>query len=236
MEIFRDERKVQFNRQLGRWGLLVGLVVMIGGLVVSIRFPEQFWITMLSLVVGFFASAIGAFYANHWTRSPRADEVLDSALKGISNHYHIYHYLLPVPHVMIGPAGVFLFRTYALEGPITYDGKKWKQKFSLVRVLGFTGQAPLVDPVSDALYDVERLQRLLAKRMPEEQIPDITPFVVFVRDGAELDIAETEVPVLPYKQLKRVIRQIDKERKEPLDQDALYDIERAMLGDRIDEL
>ena len=72
--------------------------------------------------------------------------------------------------------------------------------------------------------------------MPEEQIPDITPFIVFVRDGAELELAETEVPVLTYKRLKRVIRQIDKECRAPLDQDALYDIERAMLGDRIDEL
>ena len=203
MEIFRDERKVQFNRQLGRWGLLVGLVVLIGGLVVSFRFPEKFWITMSSLVVGFFASTVGAFYANQWTRSPRADEVLDGALKGISNHYHIYHYLLPLPHVMIGPAGVFLFRTYALEGPITYDGKRWKQKFKLVRALGFTGQEALGDPVREALVDVQRLRSWLAKRMPEEEVPDVTPYVVFIRDTAELDVAETEVPVLPYKRLKR---------------------------------
>ena len=59
---------------------------------------------------------------------------------------------------------------------------------------------------------------------------------MFVRDGAELDLAETTVPVLPYKRLKRAIRQIDKECRKPLDQDALYEIERAMLGDRIDEL
>jgi len=204
--------------------------------VVSIRVPQMVWISMASLVVGFFASAVGVFYANHWTRSPRADEVLDSALKGISNHYHFYHYLLPVPHVLIGPGGVFVFRTYSHEGQITYDGKKWKQPFKLLRALGFSGQEALADPVRDTLFDVARLQRWLAKRMPEEEIPEITPYIVFIRDGAELDVAETEVPVLPYKLLKRTIRQLDKERGDLLDNDRLYELEQAMLGDRVNAL
>jgi hypothetical protein len=72
--------------------------------------------------------------------------------------------------------------------------------------------------------------------MPEEQIPDIVPFIVFVRDGAELDVAETSVPVLRHKQLKKAVRQIDKECKQPLDEEALYTIEQAMLGDKIDQL
>jgi hypothetical protein len=72
--------------------------------------------------------------------------------------------------------------------------------------------------------------------MPEEQVPEITPYIVFVRDGAELDVAETEVPVLPYKRLKRTIRQLDKECDEPLDNDTLYALEQAMLGSRVDKL
>ena len=115
MEVFRNENKIKINREVGRWATLAGLIVLISGLVVSIRSPQMVWISMTSLVVGFFASAIGVFYANHWTRSPRADEVLDTSLKGISNHYHIYHYLLPVQHVLIGPAGVFVFRTYVSQ-------------------------------------------------------------------------------------------------------------------------
>jgi hypothetical protein len=212
------------------------VVVLIAGLVVSIRSPKLLWLSMASLVVGYVASAVGVFYANHWTRSPRADEVLDSALKGISNYYHIYHYLLPVQHVLIGPAGVFLLRTYAHEGRITYDGKKWKQPFKLARLLGFSGQEGLADPVRDALYDVQRFRRWLGKRMPEEQIPEITPYIVFVRDEVELDLAETEVPVLHHKRLKRTIRQAAKEREERLDLDTLYELEQSMLGDRVDAL
>jgi hypothetical protein len=236
MEVFRDERKIKVNREVGRWATLAGLVVLIGGLIVSIRNPQMVWVSMTSLVVGFFASAIGVFYANHWTRSPRADEVLDGALKGISNHYHIYHYLLPVQHLLIGPAGVFLLRTYSHEGTISYDGKKWRQPFKLMRVLGFSGQEALADPVRDVRFDVDRFRRWLAKRMPEEQIPEITPYIVFVRDEAELDVAETEVPVLHYKRLKRTIRQVDKECEKPLDLDTLYALEQAMLGDRVDTL
>jgi hypothetical protein len=236
MEVFRNENKIKINREVGRWSTLGGLVVLIAGLVVSIRNPQMVWISMASLVVGFFSSAIGVFYANHWTRSPRADEVLDSALKGISNHYHIYHYLLPVQHLLIGPAGVFLFRTYALEGPISYDGKKWKQKRKFIHRLGFSGQEALADPVRDTFYEVERFRRWLSKRMPEDQIPEITPYIVFVRDEVELEVAETEIPVLHYRHLKRTIRQLDKECDEPLDIDTLYELEHAMLGDRVDTL
>lgn len=236
MQIFVNERKIRINSNIGRWASLGGLAVLIGGMVYSLRNPDVVWVSMLSLVVGFIGSAVGAYYANHWTRTPRPDQVLDSALKGISNYYHVYHYLLPVPHVLLGPAGLFLLRTYTHEGPITYDGKKWRQKFNLIRSLGFSGQDSLADPVRDALYDLDRFRRWLAKRMPADEMPDISPLIVFVRDGAELDLAETEVPVLLYKRLKKVIRQIDKERAEPLDEDALYRIEQAMLGDRIDDL
>jgi hypothetical protein len=236
MEVFRNETKIKVNREIGRWSTLGGLVVLIGGLVVSLRNVEMVWVSMTSLVIGFFASVIGVFYANHWTRSPRADEVLDNALKGISNHYHMYHYLLPVQHVLLGPAGVFVFRTYTHEGPITYDGKRWKQKKSVMRVLGFTGQEALSDPVRDTQVDAERFRRWLSRRMPEEQIPEIRPYVVFVRDGAELDLADTAVPVLHYKRLKRTIRQVDKECSDPLDNNILYSLEQAMLGDRVDTL
>ena len=55
-------------------------------------------------------------------------------------------------------------------------------------------------------------------------------------DGVELDIAETSIPVLQRKQLKNWIRNKFKELPQSLDDDTLYDIEQAMLGNKIDEL
>jgi hypothetical protein len=236
MEAFVNERKVKVNAGIGRWTSVAGLVILVAGLVVSLRSPSLAWVSMLSLLLGFLSSVVGAYYANHWTRTPRADQLLDQALKGISNQYHMYHYLLPVRHVMLGPAGLFLFRTYLHEGPIIYDGKKWRQKLSLSRVLGFSGQDSLADPVRDALYDEKRFRNWLAARMPEEGIPEIASFIVFVRDGAELDVAETPVPVLQAKQLKGTVRRVDRDRADPLQEDELYEVERAMLGPKIDEL
>jgi hypothetical protein len=236
MEVYVNERRVKVSTEIGRWSLLGGLIVLVVGFVVQIGNPELVWVGLLALPVGFLASVIGAYYANHWTRQPRADEVLSGALKGISNKYHLYHYLLPVSHVLLGPSGMFLFRAFLHEGPVVYDGKRWRQKKSIARFLGITGQDPLVDPVLDTLKDVQRFRRWLSKRMPENQIPEIRPFAVFVRDGVELELEETPIPVLRYKQLKSHIRRFDKECREPLDEGVLYNIERAMLGDRIDEL
>lgn len=236
MEAFVNERKVKVNAGIGRWVSLAGLVVLVGGLFISIRNPGLAWVSMLSLLVGFLSSVVGAYFANHWTRTPRADQLLDQALKGISNQYHMYHYLLPVPHVMLGPAGLFVFRSYLHEGPVSYDGRKWKQKLTIGRVLGFSGQDSLADPVRDAQYDSERLHKLLAARLPEEKIPEIRPFIVFVREGVELDVAETPVPVLLAKQLKGAVRRVDRECTDPLRETELYGIERALLGSKIDEL
>ena len=81
MEVFVNERKVKVNTEIGRWSLLGGLVILVVGMVVQIRRPELLWVGLLSLVVGFLASVIGAYYANRWTRTPRADQV--SALSGM---------------------------------------------------------------------------------------------------------------------------------------------------------
>jgi hypothetical protein len=236
VEAFVNQRKVKVNTEIGRWTSVAGLVVLIGGLVVSLVNPSLAWASMLSLLLGFLASVVGAYYVNHWTRTPRADQLLDQALKGISNQYHMYHYLLPVRHVMLGPTGVYLFRAYLHEGPVMYDGKKWKQKLSIGRVLGFSGQDSLADPVRDALLDRKRFREWLAARMREEDIPEMHSFIVFVREGVELDVAETPVPVVEAKQLKSAVRRIERERTERLEEGELYEIERAMLGSRIDEL
>ena len=296
MEAFINERKLKVNREIGRWLSLAGLAVLIVGMIVSIRKPELIWVSLLSLAIGFLSSTIGAYYANRWLRKPRADEVITAALKGISSQYHLYHYLLPVPHVLLGPTGFYLFRAYLHEGPIQYDGKRWKQKFSLLRSLGFSGQDALGDPIRDAGYDVQRFVSWLRKRLPAERVPQadgtrakqvspkqvlplppVTPLIVFVRDKAQLEIApdasgeeggarsddlsrsgarsndfsrsgvrsndfsrSTEarlaIPVLTPRQLKREIRNLIKAQPEVLDEDALYHIERAMLGDKVDKL
>jgi hypothetical protein len=236
MEAFVNQRKVKVNTEIGRWTSVAGLVILVGGLVVSLRNPSLAWASMLSLLLGFLASVVGAYFVNHWTRTPRSDQLLDQALKGISNQYHMYHYLLPVRHVMLGPTGIWLLRTYLHEGPVTYDGRKWKQKLSVGRVLGFSGQDSLADPVRDALLDQKRFRNWLAARMPERDVPEIYSYIVFVREGVELDVAGTPVPVLEARQLKGAVRRIERDRSERLEEAELYEIERAMLGSRIDEL
>ncbi len=237
METFINKKQVKINSEIGRWTSLAALAVLIGGMIVSIVNPALTLVSLLCLVVGFIGSTVGAYYANHWTRSPRADEVLDQELKGISNQYHIYHYLLPSSHVLLGPVGLFLLRVYTQEGDISFDGRKWKHKSGWLSLLGFTGQDALGDPTRDMQDEARRFEAWLRKRIPAEQMPEMIPLVVFVRERARLSLpADMPLPVLPAGQLKRYIRNTIKERREALDEDALYEIERAMVGSKIDEL
>ena len=237
MESFINKKRVKINKEIGRWVSLGGLGVLIIGMIVSIRRPDLFAVSLGCLILGFLASTIGSYYANRWTKSPRADEILDQSLKGISNLYHLYHYLLPSNHVLLGPTGLFLLRAYLHEGPITYTGKKWKQKFSWLRALGFSGQDSLGDPVKDTQYELQRFRTWLGKRLEKDKMPEITPVVVFVRPTSELHLEqEPEIPILSAQQLKKEIRNIVKEQPTQMDEDMLYEIERAMLGTKIDEL
>ena len=59
---------------------------------------------------------------------PRVDERLTAALKGLTKDYTLYHFLTPVNHLLVGPAGVWIIEAYYQRGNIVYEGNKWKQK------------------------------------------------------------------------------------------------------------
>jgi hypothetical protein len=130
MEIKSNERLIKRNARIGQITSITGLAVLAGGMILSFTRPEMFTISLVALLVGFGLSQIGIYFGNRWGRSPRPDEVLNDALKGLDGRYSIYHYTTPTSHLLVGPAGVWVLMPRHQAGTITYDEnkKRWRQK------------------------------------------------------------------------------------------------------------
>jgi hypothetical protein len=208
MKIIRNEKKIKRNARIAQFAMISGLVVLAGGMFISFRYPEQFSISLLALILGFILSQVGIYFTNRWGRRPRPDEVLDQGLKGLDNKYTLYHYSTPVSHLLVGPAGVWVLIPYHQRGTITYSKGRWRQRGGNLYLKIFA-QEGLGRPDLEVIGDIENLQKFLSKNLPEESLPPIEAALVFTNPSAEISISEDEEPpaeTLPVAKLKDLIR------------------------------
>ena len=213
MLIVRDDELVQRRRKIGQIASLTGLVILIGGmaftwLAPNWNIPVQYavYVPFLALLVGFILSNIGVYHTNRWGRSPRPDEQLDQSLKGMSRDYKLYHFALPVPHLLLTPGGLVALVTKIESGEFTVDGDKWKQKFNAGKILRFFGQEGLGNPTKEAQYQLSQMERFLEKQDPDLPEIPMEAVVVFLSDKVVLNVSETDVPILRASKLKGYFR------------------------------
>jgi hypothetical protein len=115
--------------------------------------------------------------ANTWIREPHPVPALSEALKGLGKKYSIFHHILPAPHVLIGPEGVFTITTVWQERAYRVKGKKWYGEEGLIRKLnGYMRQDLLGNPFQNALLEAEQMQKLVNKIAPDSGV-EVQPLV-----------------------------------------------------------
>jgi hypothetical protein len=216
MKIYTNEKLVKRNGRIGQILLLAGLLVLGGGLVLNFRGPTMFNYSLIAFLVGFLISQVGLYYANRWSRRPRPDEHLNTALKGLDGRYSLYHYQTPASHVLVGPAGVWaLFPRYQ-RGVIVYEKGRWKQRGGgvFLAYLKLFAQEGLGRPDLEIASEVQELARFLSKQLPEEEIPPIQAALLFTDSRADVQVDnEKDNPpavTLPIADLKETIRKAAK--------------------------
>jgi hypothetical protein len=142
---------------------------------------------------------------NRWVREPRADQALAQGLKGFDDRYRLYNYLLPAPHVLLSPMGLYVLTAMGQDGVIRYQGDKFRRDFSLGRVLRFMAEEGLGKPFAEADAQVQALQELLDEQGMGEEV-EVRNVVVFYNPRAELVISDPPRPVANPKGLKKAIR------------------------------
>ena len=214
MKIVKNEQLIKRNGRIGQWTSLGALGVLGIGMYLSFQRPDLFVYSIAALIAGFAMTQVGMYFSNRWGRSPRPDEQLDAALKGLPGDMTIYHYVSPVSHLLIGPAGLWIFQPYHQRGKVTYYKNRWRLSGggfmqAYMTIFGLEG---IGRPDAEISNEIELVKRFFSKQLTEPEIPEIRAALVFTNDQAEVDATDAPLPVMKLKQLKEFIRQKAKEK------------------------
>lgn len=206
MRIVTDEKLIKRNGTIGKVTTIASLVILVAGLIASFNAAYLSW-SFIALIVGFLLSQIGIYYGNRWGKSPRTDERITAALKGLGDQYTLYHYTSPVSHLLVGPAGVMILLPFSQAGTITYDSdrKRWKQKGGNWYLKLF-GQESLGRPDLEAKSAINDMQNWIDKTFPGQTLPAPVAILVFTNEKADLQAEGAPIPAVMEEKVKDFVR------------------------------
>jgi len=172
--------------------------------------------------------------ANTWIREPRPVNVLSEAFKGLGKKYTAFHHVLPAPHVLIGPEGVFTLKTVWQDRPYRIEGKKWYGDQGLMRKLnGYLRQDLIGNPFQEAQFEAQEVQKIVDKVAPDSGV-EVLPLIVFINSNAQFEADDPLIPVLyadskKKPSLRSYLRDVKNENRATLSDEHLDKIDR-MFG------
>jgi hypothetical protein len=228
MKIIKNEKLIKRNSKIGQYTSLGALVVLGVGMYVSFTRPELFVWAVGALLLGFTMTQVGMYFGNRWGRSPRPDERLDAGLKGLPGDFVIYHWVTPVAHLLVGPAGIWVLLPYHQRGHVTYRKNRWRMAGGgfLQNYMRLFGQEGIGRPDLEAEAEISSVRKAFAKEMGEGEIPEIKAALVFTTDGVEIEAEDAPTPALPLKKLKEFMR--NKAKEKPISSQELEKIKAAL--------
>jgi len=214
MKIIKNEKLIKRNSTIGNYMSIGALVVLGTGMYISLKRTDLFPYAMIALVAGFIMTQVGIYMGNRYGRSPRPDEKLDAALKGLQNEFAIYHYTTPASHLLVGPAGVWVLLPYHQRGQMIYKKNRWQLKGGgfLQGYMRIFGQEGIGRPELEVEGEINAVKKYLAKQIDETEIPEINAMLVLTADEMEIEAADAPVPAMKVKQIKDFFRQRAKEK------------------------
>lgn len=217
MKIIRNEKLIKRNSRIGNVTTIAALIVLGGGMFFSVSDPtdpQRVTYSMIALAVGFILTQVGLYMGNRWGRSPRPDEQLDAALKGLPGEFTIYHYATPASHLLVGPAGIWALLPYRPRGMVTYSKNRWRVSGGgfLQAYMSIFGQEGIGRPDIEAENEVRWVTKSLSEHFEEDKMPTVNAVLIFTNAQVEIQAEGAPLSAIKLKQLKDFMRQKAKER------------------------
>jgi hypothetical protein len=214
MKIYSNEKLIKRNNRLGQIASILSLIVLGVGMYFSFRDTEGNYIALTfgALIIGFLIFQFGNYYLSRWGKSPRPDELITAALKGLDDRYSLYHYVTPLFHLLVGPTGVYALLPYNQAGRLYYDEQRnrWRQKGGNA-FLKLFGNEGLGRPDMEAKYAQSDLVNYV-KKLGLDPAP-LTDNVIIVFTNAKADSSIENSPsfAVTGEKLKEFLRKKMKE-------------------------
>ncbi|MCJ7650976.1 MAG: hypothetical protein MUP85_20385 [Candidatus Lokiarchaeota archaeon] len=121
-----NTKLIKRNKKIAQITLYGSLALLTIGFVWTIRNPEpsKTYFGYFILIPAYLLVQISIYMSNRWGKSPRPDEIVAQALKGLDDKFTLYSYTTAVPHLLLGPIGVWIINPYHHSGEISYDPDK----------------------------------------------------------------------------------------------------------------
>ena len=209
MKLSNNIRLIQRNKKISQIVLYSSLALLLIGLIWSIKGVDitQYTIAYLILIPAYILVQISIYMANKWGRSPRPDEVIELSLKGLNDQYTLYNYNAGVPHLLVGPAGIWIIKPYHQFGTITYntDKNRYEQKGGANFIAKFFGQESLSNIEKESKISLHNFENY---KNSNHLTIDIEPKIVniFISEKADVNAKNAPEITIPSTKLKEIIR------------------------------
>lgn len=233
MKVITNNKLINKNIKIGKITTFSALGILLLGLVITYVRKDQLIWSLVALTLGFIVSQIGMYYGSRWGRSPRPDEALVAALKGLDDKYTLYNYTSPIPHLLIGPAGLIPLIPLYPPGAITYNrnNQRYQQRGGKF-IRKISGMDSLGKPDLDAQSNVSDIKKFLNAQIGTENYPEPTPVLVFVHPDVTVDLTGAPIPGFKADKLKDYIRRLAK--SQPAQMEDIEKVKELFVSQDID--
>ncbi len=231
MKIVSNDKLIKRNTRIGNITSIASVAVLGIGMYFSFQDKDGKYLplTFSSLIIGFLLFQIGNYYMNRFGKPPRPDQKLSAALKGLDDKYTLYHFTTNIPHLLVGPSGIYCLLPYNQPGSIAYNAIKnrWKQSGGNFFLKTFGGDS-LGRPDLDANYAVGDITKYFEKKGVSLGTTVPEPVIVFVNDKATVNTEGFTGSAVTVDKLKEYIRK--RAKIAPLAPELLTDISEKIVA------
>lgn len=216
MKIIRNDKLIKRNAKISQYVLYAALATLVLGIYFTLTKsdPNEIGWAYLFLIPSYILVQISITMGNIWSRSPRPDEIVTNSLKGLDNQYSLYIYSTAIPHLLIGPAGIWAIKAYHQSGKIYLHEKKkiLKQKGGGNFFTKIFANESIGNVAKESTVTSDRLEKYFVKQSISEH-PEINIANVFISDDVAIDVDNKEYPevLLTADKLKDFIRKMAKQ-------------------------
>lgn len=229
MKIVSNDKLIKRNTRIGNITSLASVAVLGIGMYFSFKDVDGKYLplTFSSLIIGFLLFQIGNYYMNRFGKPPRPDQKISAALKGMDDKYTLYHFATNIPHMLVGPGGLYCLLPYNQPGTIAYNAAKnrWKQTGGNFFLKTFGGDS-LGRPDLDANYAVTDITKYFEKKGIDLGTTVPEAILVFINDKATINAEGYSGGAVTADKLKEYIRK--RAKNSPLSPELLSSISKTL--------